>query len=59
MRGEIERRLKDAEARIHEKKMYVKRWESTVAGYEERLRLLKKEGQFRIMCSWRHIEFGD
>ena len=52
MRGEIERLLKDAEAEIHQSNKNVKKWESKAAGDEERLGLLKKEGQFRIMCSW-------
>ena len=43
----MERRLQRAKAGIHEDNENVKRCEREAAGHEERLGLLKKEGQFR------------
>ena len=44
VKGEIERRLQNAEALIHQWNESAKRYESETAGYEEKLGLLKKEG---------------
>ena len=51
VKSDIRRRLEKAVGEIRLNKVLVNQWESRAGDHEQRLGLLKKEGQFRISAT--------